>query len=42
MSQLYDKFQNLKCSAKCQDSNAEKSREVAIPPKTRPNIKTLY
>lgn len=32
----------LLCSATSQDSNAENKREVAIPPKTRPNIKTLY
>jgi hypothetical protein len=32
----------LKCSATSQDSKAEKRRDVAMPPKMRPSISTLY
>lgn len=32
----------LKCSATSQDSNDENRSDVAMPPKTRPNISTLY
>ena len=31
----------LKCSAPSQDSKAEKSKEVAMPPNTRPTTKIL-